>query len=78
MITVQGSNSGGVSTYTLLLNIDPEEESESTPWPKFSRLSESSYFHRNPCTSDEQKEPPINPSPPPPSIGTLNFMLYNQ
>ena len=34
MITVQGSNSGGVSTYTLLLNIDPEEESESTPWPE--------------------------------------------
>ena len=34
MITVQGSNSGGVSTYTLLLDIDPEEEIESTPWPE--------------------------------------------
>lgn len=38
VIAVQGSNSGGVGTYTLVLSIPPAEKSESVPWPMYGTV----------------------------------------
>ena len=74
LLTVQGSNSGGVSTYTLLLDIDAEEVDESDPWLMYAfalvvLLALIVIFVQ---MLNKKEDPPLNP--PSPSIGTYIHM----